>query len=503
MHKITGHFVFLCVLCASVLNIRAQEAPPAPSEPRAVSIPAVKETKLPNGLTVAVVERRGTPLVSVKMTFDTGVTSEDLSTAGLVKMTTSLLTKGTTTRSATKIANDIEFLGADVSTAVGLDSSSVTLSVTSDKIGQAMPIYADVIRNATFPANEIKLAQSQAIDELAYNLKQPSFLANYVATVYSFNGNPASGTPESLKAMKRSEIVNFYRNHLTPQGATLVFVGDISTAQAVALAKLHFGTWKARPTTLNSGRIELTETAASAQKRKDADRQQPLVRRVLVVDMPDSGQAAVAFAKQLQFAGRVKWTGKSATVSTDYFPGVVMNSLLGGGYSSRLNQEIRIKRGLSYGAGSAITWRAYDSRFSTRTQTKNESAPEVAELVLAELRRLGASEASRADIVPRQAALIGDFGRGLETNASVIDSVSELFDFWLSPNELNSYISNIQSVTAADVRDFAAQHLNGGDIIIVGDYSKFKDDMAKRFPGMKINVVKADELDLSKSDLRK
>lgn len=503
MHKITGHFVFFCVLCASVVNLRAQETAPLPSEPRSVTIPAVKETKLPNGLTVAVVERPGTPLVSVKMTFDSGVTSEELTTAGLVKMTTGLLTKGTVTRSATRIANDTEFLGADISTAVGLDSSSVTLSVTSDKIGQAMPIFADVIRRATFPANEIKLAQSQAIDELAYNLKQPSFLANYVATVYSFNGNPASGTPESLKNMKRSDIMDFYRNHITPEGSTLVFVGDISTAQAVALAKLHFGTWKAQSKPSMVDPISITETAGSAQKRKDTDRDQPLVRRILVVDMPDSGQAAVAFAKQLQFAGRVKWAGNNATISKDYFPGVVMNSLLGGGYSSRLNQEIRIKRGLSYGAGSAITWRAYDSRFSTRTQTKNESAPEVAELVLTELRRLGASEATRNDIAPRQAALIGDFGRGLETNSSLINGVSDLFDFWLSPNELNSYIKNVQSVTAAEIRDFAAQHLNGGDIIIVGDYSKFKEDMAKRFAGMNIKVVKAADLDLSKEGLSK
>ncbi len=500
--RLSELLTLLILIASSNVLLSAQETPPLPSEPRSVSIPAVKEAKLPNGLTVVVVERRASPLVSVRMTFNSGVTSEDIATAGLVKMTTSLLTKGTTTRSATKIANDIEFLGADFSTAVALDSSSITLNVTSDKVGQAMPIFADVIRRASFPASEIKLAKSQAIDELAYNLKQPSFLANYVATVYSFNGNPSSGTPESLKAMKRTDILDFYKNSIDPDGATLLFVGDISPAQALNLARTHFGTWKSavRPT---GPRIEITESASSAQQRKGSDREQPLAKRILVIDLPGSGQAAVSFAKQLPFAGRVVWAGKSAEVSKDYFPGVVMNSLLGGGYSSRLNQEIRIKRGLSYGAGSSITWRAYDARFSTRTQTKNESAPEVADLVLTELRRLGSSDATSAEIAPRQAALIGDFGRSLETNSSLINGLSDLYDVWLSPDELGSYISNVQAVSSTQIRDFAAQHLNGGDIIIVGDYAKFKDDLAKRFPGMNIDVINADELDLSKKGLRK
>ena len=119
------------------------------------------------------------------------------------------------------------------------------------------------------------------------------------------------------------------------------------------------------------------------------------------------------------------------------------------------------------------------------------------------MRRLGSSDATSAEIAPRQAALIGDFGRSLETNSSLINGLSDLYDVWLSPDELGSYISNVQAVSSTQIRDFAAQHLNGGDIIIVGDYAKFKDDLAKRFPGMNIDVINADELDLSKKGLRK
>lgn len=498
-------FAFLLFTFAFSFVLAQTETPPAPSAPKSVSVPAVKERKLPNGLTVVVVERRGTPLISVRLLVDTGVTYEDISTAGLVRVSTDLMTKGTTTRNATKIANDIEFLGADISTGVGLDYSSVSMNVTADKIAQAMPIFADVIRRPTFPEAEITLAKSQALDELTYNLKQPNFLANYVASVYSFYGNPASGTTESLKAITRKQIREFYKHSFTPDSAILIFVGDITASKAHSLGLNYFGSWP-NPVRKSQGPImSITESADSVQTRRRQDREQPLVKRMLVVDLPKSGQAAVTYAKYLGFAGHVNWdsTKKKANISREYIPGLVLNSILGGGYSSRLNMEIRIKRGLSYGAGSSITWRAYDSRFSTRTQTKNESAAEVVELVLQEIKRLGTTSADSDEMTSRQAVLIGGFGRSLETNAGLINAVADLYDVWLDTGELNQYVNNVQAVTSDQVREFASQQLNGGDIIIVGDYSIFKDDLAKRFPGMKIEVIKADELDLSKDNLRK
>lgn len=496
--------LFLIFLSLAVLNLNVAaqiELEPKQSAPRAVKIPAVIEKKLPNGITVVVVERRGAPLVSVQMIVDSGVTSEDLATAGLARMTANLLSKGTPTRNATKIANDIEFLGASISAGAGLDSSSVSLDVTSDKLAQAMPIFADVIRRPTFPAEEVSLAKTQALDELTYNLKQPGFLSNYVATAYSFYGNPSSGTPESIAAFDREKIADFYEEAFRPVGATLIFVGDITPQRAFALAQSHFGTWKTPVITImGDSNISITESAASVEERKQKDREQPLVKRMLVVDLPKSGQASVTFAKHLGHAARVTWLGsaKKAVPSRDYFPAIVMNSLLGGGYSSRLNQEIRIKRGLSYGAGSSFTWRAYDARFSTRTQTKNESAAEVAELVVNELKRLAETNATASELGPRQAVLIGDFGRSLETNSSMIGSVADLYDVWLAADELGRFTSNVQGVTSDEVKQFAAQHLNGGDIIIVGDYSVFKDDLAKRFPGLTVDVIKADAIDLSK-----
>lgn len=468
----------LCVLSLFGNSVFGQETPPAPTAPKAVSIPAVKEKKMPNGLTVAVVERRTVPLVTVQLLVKSGAESEDSAKAGLANMTASLLTKGTKTRSATQIAEQMEFLGASINTGAGWNNSVVVVNTMADKLDSAMAIMADVVLNPAFKQEEIDLLKSQTLDGLNYNLKQPGFLATYVASKYSFNEHPAGGTPESIKSITRNDVVDFQAANFSPDNSVLIFTGDITDAKANELAQKYFGGWNNQfKSKVKSGGTTVTKSPST-------------IKRILVVDLPNSGQAAVNFSRNLQNISRTK--------QEYYFPASVLNSLLGGGYSSRLNQEIRIKRGLSYGAGSSFAWRGGYSNFGTRTQTKNESAAEVAELVTAEIKRLSDSSATAAELTPRKSVLTGNFGRSLETTGGLAAAVADLYSFGLPTGELNTYTNNVQAISDAQIRQFAAENLNGGDLIIVGDYAIFKDDLAKRFPGMKIEVIKAAELDLQK-----
>jgi zinc protease len=460
-------------------------AQPAPSAPRSGVIPAVKEKKLANGLTVAVVERKDVPLVTVQLLVKSGASSEDASKAGLADMTASMLTKGTKTRTATQIAEQMEFLGGSINTGAGWNNSVVTLTVTSDKLDQAMAIMADVVLNPAFDQKELDLLKSQALDGLKYSLTQPGFLATYAASRYSFDEHPVGGTPGSLASISRNDVTTFAKKNYVPKNAVLIFAGDIDLIAGNTLTRKYFGKWMGvAPPTNNPKFI----TAAP-------EGQQPILERILVVDLPNSGQAAVSFTKQTTF-GRNKDT-------VFYYPSAVLNSVLGGGYSSRLNQEIRIKRGLSYGAGSSFAWRPTTHSFSTRTQTKNESAAEVAELVLKELTRLSSEDISATELVPRKSVLTGSFGRELETTAGLVAQLSQLYVFGIPTSELNSYLVNIQTVPAEEIKRYALYNINRGDIIIVGDYSIFKDDLAKRFPNVKVDVIKAAELDISKEGLRK
>lgn len=487
MEKIIKMLCMICLLCGGVFA--QTETPPSPFAPKLVQIPAVKEKTLPNGLKVAIVERKNVPLVTVQLLVKSGAQNESRERAGLADMTASLLTKGTPTRSATQIAEQMEFLGGSINTGAGWNNSVVVVNVMSDKLDQAMAIMADTVLNPAFKQEEIDLLKSQTLDGLTYNLTQPGFLANYVAAKYSFGEHPAGGTPDSINAITRDAIADFHKQKYLPDNTVLIFTGDISAEKANELAEKYFGGWKTPSS--GSGR---GSGIGSGTGNVNGTGTKETVKRILVVDLPNSGQAAVSYAKNLRTINRR---------SKDYYPASVLNSLLGGGYSSRLNQEIRIKRGLSYGAGSSFAWRLSNSNFSTRTQTKNESAAEVAELVIAELNKLSEGEITDPELNPRKMVLTGGFGRNLETTGGLAGAIADLYSFGIPADELNSYMKSVQSVSDAQIKQFAGENLKGGDIIIVGDYAKFKDDLAKRFPNMKIEVIKADELDLGSENLKK
>ncbi len=474
----------------AVANVSAQIGEPKPGQPRTVTIPAVKESKLENGMTVAVIEKRNVPLVTIALLTRSGAADEGKGNAGLANITASMLTKGTKARTATQIAEQIEFLGGSINSHADWNYSFVTVSITSDKVEQAMAILADTALNPTFPQSELDLLKTQAIDGLTYSLTQPGFLTNYVASVYSFGEHPAGGTPESLGAVTRDAVAGFYSAHFRPGNSVLIFGGDISTEQAAATAKKHFGSWPAVAAT-----PPIRETVSISSKPPERT-----VNRILVVDLPNSGQASVSYALRSS-AGR-RAADANAAVSSGYYPALTLNSLLGGGYSSRLNQEIRIKRGLSYGAGSGFSWRPNSATFGTRTQTKNESAPEVAELVIAEIERLANDETiTAAELDPRKSVLTGGFGRSIETTTGLVNALGELYAFGLAPTELNRYMTSVNSVTDKQIREFARTNLRGGDIIIVGDYAKFKDDLAKRFAGREVTVVPAAKLNINSKSL--
>lgn len=477
--KISSLVTAVCILqFAFLVAVKAQQMPPAPLAAKTVTIPAVKESKLKNGLQVVVVERKNVPLVTVQLLVKSGARDESAARAGLADMTASLLTKGTATRTAEQIAQQIEFLGGSISTGAGWNDSVVSVNVMSDKLELAMAIMSDAVLNPTFTQEEIDLLKSQTQDGLAYNLKQPGFLSSYVAAKYSFNEHPAGGTPASISAITRNDISTFHRENYYAGNAVLIFTGDISPVKAGALAQKYFGAWA---TVVKGGSGMGNGSGMSDDKT--------LVKRILVVDLPNSGQASVSYAKKLKNFGRVN--------ESYYYPASVLNSVLGGGYSSRLNQEIRIKRGLSYGAGSGFNWRGGSTNFATRTQTKNESAAEVAELVLEEVKKLQNGTVSAAELGPRKLVLNGDFGRSLETTGGLAGAIAELYSFRLPVTNLNGYMSSIEKVSDAEIKEFAGENLSGGDIIIVGDYAKFKDDLVKRFPNMKIEVIQADKLDIN------
>jgi len=458
-----------------------QTTPPAPSAPRQPNIPHAAEKTLANGLRIIVVPKPGLPLVSARLLVKTGGEADPAGRGGLADMTASLLTKGTRTRSAEEIARGVEALGASLESGAGWDQSFVALSSLSTTFPQALGYVADVVRNPTFKADEINRLRDQNIDALSVALQQPRSLAAFVATRVLFGqgayGHNLGGTPESLKKIARADLTRFHATWFRPDNAVLIVAGDVTSADAFALAQKQFGNWSKPSTKLPASIARSAATAAP---------------RVVVVDLPKAGQAAVLVTRPAL-----------RRADPAYEVAEVTNAVLGGGYSARLNQEIRIKRGLSYGAGSHFDARRAAGQFTASTQTKNESAAEVARIILDEMNKLGASTLDPAELTARKAVLVGDFGRALETGSGLVAQVGELALYGLSLGEIDRYISTVTAVAPAEVQKFAASGLAGNDasIVIVGDAGTFLPALRQRFKS--IDVIPINQLDLNKPSLRK
>jgi zinc protease len=470
------------ILLIAGMAAAQQVTPPPPAPPRPANLPKPAEKALANGMRVIVVPKHDVPLVSARLMIRTGSEADPGDLAGLASLTANLLTQGTTTRTAEQIARGVEALGATLNANAAWDASNVNITVMSSRLDPALTFVADVVRNPVFKEDEVQRLREQSIDAVRVALQDPLSIARYVAARVVFEDRPyghaATGTPESLGRIARDQVIAFHKRHYRPNNAVLIIAGDVKPDAAFAAAEKLFGSWKSAP----------VEIANSAEKADSADAKP----RVIVVDMPDAGQAAVLVTRR-----------GLRRADPQYYAALVANSVLGGGYSARLNQEIRIKRGLSYGASSTFDLRRAAGPFAAYTQTKNESAAEVAGIIIDELDRLGAGELGDSELTPRKAVLVGGFGRALETTAGIVERVASLALHDLPLTDINSYIPGVQAVTGEAVRKFAASQLPGGsaNIIIVGDADQFVEALRKRFGT--VEVIPMEELDLESTVLRR
>jgi zinc protease len=451
---------------------------PAVAAPVAAVMPSPVEKTLANGLRVIVARSSDLPLITADLTVRGGASSDPAGLAGTSSLTADLLTEGTTTRSAVDIARQTEALGANLAAGSGWEASSLTLNVTADKAAPALAIMADVARNPAFKAEELDRVRSETLDSLSVAYQRPGSLAAYatapVLYAGSAYGHVAGGTPGSLPKIKRDDLVKLHAAAWRPDNAVLVLTGNLTPEAGFALAESAFGGWK-KPAT--------PPPAAPAAPTG-------YVPRNVVIDLPGTGQAAVTLAKPA-----------ITRADPSYYSGLVTNAVLGVGYSSRLNQEIRIKRGLSYGAGSSLTPQGAFGGFSARVQTKNPSAAEVIALVRAELTRLAAEPASATELTARKSVLVGGFGRELGTSSGLADVLGNLAIYGVPLTEVQAYAAKVEAVSAADVQAFAGTHLDPAktSVIVAGDAKAMGEPLAKALPGAV--VIPAAKLDLDSPGL--
>jgi len=462
--------------CFAIGGVDAAPSP-APLHPGSFTHP--KEAELANGLRVIVAERPSLPLLAVELIIRNGSEADPNNLAGTASFTGSLLTKGTEKMSAPEIASAIESLGGTIFSSGASDNSNAGVLVMSSKAEPALTILADVALHPAFKEEEIDRLKKQSLDGLRVALQQPGSVASYVIgrVVYGEGeyGHAAGGTPETLPAIQRADIVKFYQTYYRPDNAALIFSGNVTLEKGKEYGEKYFGAWKA-----NQGGPRPTHATTGTWKPES-----------VVVDMPEAGQASVSVTKPA-----IKRD------SPDYYSGLVANAALGNGFASRLNREIRIKRGLSYGARSSLDTRRDAGAFIASAQTKNESATEVALLLQTELKRLETDPVQGDELKSRQALLTGNYARSLETDLGFASQIAGLAVFNLPLETLDKFIPAINAVTTKDVTAFAGRYLvTPSSLVVVGKASAFLESLKKSFS--ETRVIPQSNLDLNRADLVK
>jgi zinc protease len=480
----TAVFTAIVSIYANAFAATAGDAfpvtPPAPGPAPALSVPTPSAQMLANGLQVISVRRAGLPLVTAQLVLRSGGEMDPPALAGLGDLTANLLSKGAAGKTAPQIAAAAETLGGSLFASASWDNSAVGITVTTPKLPQALALLAEVVQRPDFSAAELARAQAQAIDDLRLQLSQPTALASLVASRGIFGsgayGHSRNGTPASIARITRADVQQLHEALYRPDNAILVLAGDIAPAQARQLAQESFGDWHKPDTAL---------------RPRPAGKTTGSLPSIVLIDQRGAGQAGVVVAH-----------AAPRRLDPDYYVGTVANAVLGGSYSARLNEEIRIKRGLSYGATSQLESLGNAGQWLGAAQTKNPSAPQVVDLLLGEFRRLGNSPVPAAELAARKATLIGEYGRGLETTAGLARQIAELAVYGVKLDAIGRYIARVQAVTPAQIEAYARKHLDTDDatVVVVGDAAQFAASIRKTHP--QAELLESTALDLDHADLR-
>jgi zinc protease len=456
---------FFSLLVAASTFAEVEGLPPV-GKPRAMDFAKPQERKLDNGLRVIAVTRSSEPLVTVGLAVKSGAETDPPQLAGLAHFTAGLLQRGTATRTAPQIAQELEELGTSMKAEATWDGTVAAMSGLSVHADKAMAIFADVVLHPRFAAEELERLRKERIDEARVNLEQPGDFAKAAAARLILGAGPyghtATGTPDSLARITSANVQDFYKTAFHPADATLIIVGDLQPEAAFALAQNVFGGWPAN-------------SEKPAAPREPAG---PPAPSAVLIDMPDAGQAAV-------YLGCPE---PARTAEPAYYAGQVANAVLGGGYSARLNLEVRVKRGLSYGAGSRVSGWREAGIFGAACQTKNQSAAEVVQVIQGELKKLASGAPTAPELTARRLVLTGSFERELETNEGYVKRIADFVLHGLPADAFARTIAGYNAVTPEEVRDFAAAQLpiDRMSVVVVGRARECEKPLRELFPRLRV-----------------
>jgi zinc protease len=423
-------FIFLLVfLCLRVNAVSA--------------MPPVQRTVLPNGLILLVCEERSLPFVTFQLLIDSGSRKDPSGEEGLSYLTARGLLLGTSKRTVTAIHEELDFIGASLSSSSGRDYATLSLQVLKKDLDKGWDLFTEVLTQPTFPEEEIQREVEKTLAAIQSAEDQPDEVAEkeFQKTLFlnSPYGHPLEGTKESLPRMTREAVLQFYRSYYHPNNAILTVVGDISADEVKTKLLPHIAKWPMA----EIPNIPFKTTFAKEPKTVKIDRGITQANIIL-------GHAGVS------------------RDNPDYYALTVMNYILGGGgFSSRLVGEIRNKRGLAYSVVSFFDPGKYPGSFQTVLQTKNASAREALALSFQEIEKIQKELVSPKELDGAKKYLIGSFPMRLNTQGKLTNFLTQVEYYGLGLDYPEKYPSLIKSITPEDLLRVAKKYLHPKNMILV------------------------------------
>jgi len=447
--------------------------PKAGPEP-AFHLPPIHRSRLSNGMELLVVENHEMPSVSIHALFPAGRCCD--TKPGLAGLMAAVWDEGTKLRSAIEIAEELAGIGASLTVSAEWDDTVARLYCLKRQLPKALDVYGDVMQNPVFPQAELDRQRNIALGRLLQVRDEPNALAGMgvVGTLYGQNhpyGRPQFGTPSGLKSITRDELNEFYKLWIRPDQATLIVVGDTTLQEIAGELEKALSGWKAVGTPVSKGFPRLPA---------------PKPAEIVLIDRPGAPQSVIATAL----------IGAPRT-SPDYFSLLVMNTVFGGQFSSRLNMNLREEKGYTYGARSQFDWRVRQPGPFLATSSVQTA---VTHLAVAELlkelegmrgkRPLGDEE---LDFCKKH--ITRGYPAGFETPTAVAHQLETLVLYHLPDDYFNTVVPKVNAVTADDVLRVSDKYLDLGhlQVIVVGDRAKIEKPLGELPIGKNLTVLRFDE----------
>jgi zinc protease len=467
-------------LLLAILPAGAQEKPgsvttPPPLEKaRPLVLPNIVEQRLDNGLKLVLLEDHKQPALWIRLAVPAGSIRDPQDRVGLAEMTASLLNKGAGSRSATQIADLVDGIGADLGAGAGDDFLSISASGLSGYADTLFDLLSDLTLRPTFPTEELDRTRNRVLNELNFSLSQPETMAGaaigrLVYGAYPY-GNLSTGTPKTLAAITQQDLVKFHDTYFAPNAATLFIVGDITPAQALAKAQAAFGGWAKK---------DVPAPPAPQARATAAARPQ-----ITIIDRPGAAQTEIRIG-----------TLTSGYNDPNRIVGSVATAVLGlGQFEGRLTKEIRVKRGLTYGAESFFDRHQEAGDFQIHTFTKNASTGEVVKIALDEANKMTTTETPADELADRKTFLTGSFAVSVATPNGVLTRLVPAVLYGNGPNDLTAYTDRVTAVTPSQIREvMSGLGLPASQVVLVGDAKAISDQVK---PLGDVRVIPFDSVDL-------